>query len=357
MNPFMEFPMELPKRDFFIHRIISGVLLFEYKDMVLEIRTPDKITKYKASKIYSDYCESCKEEGLYGEKECVNKLIELGLWTEEEENIYKVELPDNIEKLKVAAYQNEGMPDRLSLVRESLEITRKELKRLQEKRGLLNTFSFENAASFIKKEYEIQHSTYLDGKKYDWSIGEPRDAVIHYYNNFITDSEMRELARTTPWTSFISANKYGNNIFGCSSTEMSDEQLMLLAWTAFYESIYSSMEKPPDSVINDDDMLDGWRILQNREQEHNEKKTRGEKLMTNSKIANHDEIFLVANNIRDKEDIDALNSVRAMQIKRNRIKQVREQKVVNHRNLNDVSQDIAMKNTQMLSQRMKNSRK
>lgn len=71
-----------------------------------------------------------------------------------------------------------------------------------------------------------------------------------------------------------------------------------------YDSIAESPESPSDEIILDDDMLDGWLIIQRRERELRTKQKAAEDVISNEKIANSDEVFIVA---KSEEDIQKLN--------------------------------------------------
>ena len=85
------------------------------------------------------------------------------------------------------------------------------------------------------------------------------------------ESEIRELARSEPWKSIWSSSKNEGVLFGKRAIELSEEQKHLIMWSTMYDSIGESPDSPSDKIIADDDMLDGWLILQRREREHNKK--------------------------------------------------------------------------------------
>ena len=70
------------------------------------------------------------------------------------------------------------------------------------------------------------------------------------------------------------------------------------------------MEAPSEEVINDDDMLDGWFIVQNRKREKDKK----EKDVDSTLGANagKDEVFVMAR----PEDKERLKSIKDMNVKK-----------------------------------------
>jgi hypothetical protein len=79
------------------------------------------------------------------------------------------------------------------------------------------------------------------------------------------------------------------------------------------------MDCPSKDVIEDDDMLDGWFILQNKKREKEKAEAEFDK-NTNEKIKNSSEVFVMANNKNDKERIESMNSYHAMMVKKEREK-------------------------------------
>ncbi|MGB0657638.1 MAG: hypothetical protein ACPGOS_01095, partial [Gammaproteobacteria bacterium] len=76
------------------------------------------------------------------------------------------------------------------------------------------------------------------------------------------------------------------------SIHLTRDQLSLCQFSSMYDNVNESSESPAEDVINDDDCLDGWFIVQKREYEKSKNKKDMEKLLGNSKVANSQEIFL-----------------------------------------------------------------
>jgi microcompartment protein CcmL/EutN len=85
-----------------------------------------------------------------------------------------------------------------------------------------------------------------------------------------------------------------------------------------YDNVQESMDCPTDEVIEDDDMLDGWFIIQRKKQETERAKSELEKRTQNSKISNSDEIYVFTDSRKEAESIDNMNSINAQMIKKQR---------------------------------------
>lgn len=345
--------MELHERDFFINRIISETLYFNYNNLDLEIKPPTPEVKYKASVIYQRHYEDCIENEVLTEEQTLEALKLNKLWTDEEEKALTETIPSDIETLKYKLYINEARPSIREQTELLLKYWKKEQKDLQTRRNQFFNHTCHASALYQQKEYEIANSTFLDGNKFNWDNHDIRQAITFYYNSSIPNEVFRELARTAPWTVFVSASKYTSGVFDKPSTQLSDEQLTLLYWTSFYDSIHQAHDCPPTKIINNDDMLDGWLIMKNKEAEEREKENANDMITKNSKIANSDEIFVPAKNMADVNKIDSLNSNHASTLKQSRVAQIKRVGQVNHNDLADVRQDINIAKAQMFRENMK----
>jgi len=77
------------------------------------------------------------------------------------------------------------------------------------------------------------------------------------------------------------------------------------------------MDCPDNDVINDDDMLDGWFIIQNKKREREKKENQFEN-STSDKIKNSDEVFVMSSSTKEDAKINDLNSPMSKQIKKQR---------------------------------------
>ena len=109
-----------------------------------------------------------------------------------------------------------------------------------------------------------------------------------------------------------------------------------------YDSIAESPESPSDEIILDDDMLDGWLIIQRRERELRTKQKAAEDIIGNEKIANSDEVYIVAKSEEDISNINELNDPQAKAIKHAREKALLSEERTKQENLPDVAMDLQM---------------
>lgn len=115
-----------------------------------------------------------------------------------------------------------------------------------------------------------------------------------------TVRDIRALARGEPWRSHWAARKAS----GVRWRTLNQEQVSLILYSKMYDNVYEHLETPSERVINDDDMLDGWMLI-NREKQERERLT-AELEAKNPKLKNATEVFLPAKN---QEQIDSINSM------------------------------------------------
>lgn len=107
-----------------------------------------------------------------------------------------------------------------------------------------------------------------------------------------------------------------------------------------YDNIFENQEAPPDEVINNDDLLDGWLILRRKESIRDKKREELEKRMGNTKNAG--EVFIVAQGEDDAKDIFDMNDDISKNIISRRIETVKKHGEISHDKLDDVRQELEM---------------
>lgn len=83
---------------------------------------------------------------------------------------------------------------------------------------------------------------------------------------------LRFISRSNLWrVRYVTALKTSDSLFGRPISQYTTDQLMLLYWSHYYQSIYDmlSSDRPPESIIEDDEALDaymkGWHEERGRD--------------------------------------------------------------------------------------------
>ena len=114
-------------------------------------------------------------------------------------------------------------------------------------------------------------------------------------------------------------------------------------YSKMYDNAYQNPDCPPDEVIEDDDMFDGWMISERREREKNKKKKNLDKV-TDQK---GDEIFVMADSPEDADDIVDVNDYSEKMRLRDRMRQIKASE--------DMIEELDLRDVQMmLNRQLKN---
>jgi hypothetical protein len=163
----------------------------------------------------------------------------------------------------------------------------------------------------------------------------------------ISEEVMRELARTEPWRNFWACRQEG--LFGVPVSDYSQEQLRLVGYSLFFDSIYEHAKCPSQEIIADDDVLDGWLILQRREREKEQIKLMGDEKVGNDKIRNSQEVYLMADSVADAKKIDLMNDKMSSMTKKQRFAFLKQKGIVNELEMPDTKQRLRIEAVRKIS--------
>lgn len=337
--------MEGSRREHLVARICAGYLRFKISpDICLIIKPLTVDQKYIAQEIYSEAYEKAFEDNILTDEEILEMLKRNGLWASIDDRRLE-QIPKDIENKKVELFESYFSSEAREATRGFLRKAEAQLIKTMQKRHVYDSSTCDGYASYYRWNWMIENCTYYEnGDEYDWLQASLSDVLSYYQENMLGEQECRELSRTEPWRSIWNSGKKSDSIFGKPSVVFTAEQNMLITWSSMYDSIAESSECPSDEVIEDDDALDGWLILQRRKREAQMGKSSAEKVIGNEKIANAGEVFIMTGNKQEDMDrISALNDPHVQAAKKSRFKALKDGgKPIEVQNLPDVRQDIKM---------------
>lgn len=306
-----------------LSRIISGRTKIRSNNKLLYILPPTSHTKSVADELYEHTYNECLKNGLYNDVELYDFLLSHNHWSVEEDNRV-TGLEKDIEEMKVKLYQLNFQSHERSFVKVCLRDAKEQHLSLLKKKTTFDYLGADSVANSARQKYMVGHSLYTISLKkfpFKWNKCDGFDEIMYqFYSTRIKNECFRELSRTEPWLSTLSAAKYCKPIFENVFT-LTDEQRALLTWSTIYDNIRNHPECPPEDIISDDDVLDGWLIVQKRK--HNEQNNRAHAdSMISDKVRGSEEIFLIADTIEDISKIDGLNDPASRMLKRQKIKKV-----------------------------------
>lgn len=336
-----------------LYRIFSGRLFFYYKNEKYELRSPDIKTRYEAQLLYNSIINDEKYNEWLREENLEKILISLGLWTTDTSVIIK-SLNKRIDDTKVSLYQQRSFKDKVVANRKSLDSYSKQLSTIFNKKQEMFSHTLEGYASSIKNEYIICNTLFKDEVKV-FNIDLKNDQNSYtLFNNLISEinnhviepSQFKKLARHSLWRSFWNCNK--QNIFSGSCENWTFDQRTLVSMSRMYDNIHEHPECPDDEILEDDDMLDGWMILERRKVDAKKKQQKVDNL--NPKLQNAQEVFLMASDTNETEEILSMNSQESLMKLRQRSAYLDQSGTATDAELPDVRMDLRARSTEMARQ-------
>ncbi len=350
--------MEIWERELLVARIISNTVRCKVNGNTFVIRRPTREDEYAACEVYADYLEQSTACGLLSDNELLQFLYERNLWDDKRQKSLEG-IPKDIEQFKVGLFQATFNHSEQLVIRKALRLARVTLYALVGRRQSYNYLSCSGAASIAKAKYLVGRSLYtLDGRPVFgsgddfWNGSNPvLDSVMTWYsNNRIGESAYRELARNDPWRTTWATRKMEAGIFGVATADYSEEQRALATWSLIYDNAFQSEDCPSDEVVDDDDLFDGWMIVQRRKRDEQTKGQTGENVIQNSKVRNSAEVFVPVANKEAAKQVNDLNDEVGKRTLASRMAKLKQDGQVNEMDMPDTRREYRMACARKFSQ-------
>lgn len=307
-----------------IYRIISGEQTITLNNITYKVKTPGNKLRLEAENIYRETIRKNRFDNYWlSDSGCLRLLVTNGFCSADvDSNIKNME--KIIEDLKVGLFTSLFIPDIHKDKRKQLDLTKQKYSELLNIRHSLDHLTLKGYASMIKSQYLIFNTLYDENYNRIWNFIEDINVFLlervsgKILENTISVTKLRELSRTEPWRGYWNIKK--TDIFDGSVFDLTDEQRSLILYSKMYDSAYEHPECPTDEVIKDDDLFDGWMISQHRKAEKDKMTSQLDKHLgkSGSKMANADEMFLVAKSEEDRKRIESMNDTAGSIIKAQR---------------------------------------
>ena len=326
-----------------LNRIIQGRLRVRLGDLVLYIYEPSKDILEESYEVYNRAKEKAYFSGSYIQEEVLELLLKNDMWSPFDDR-QADELDKKIEDLKVHALQVFFKKKELAGVKRNLRNIEHKQAKLRSRKLQLDHLTCEGAAKFARQCWITQHTTFDEqGNLFNFEKYSISFMMELYQSKTITPTMYRQVARSQQWRSMWNASKQRGDVFGRPSIDLNPHQLALISYSIMYDNVYESPEAPKEDIINDDDCLDGWFIKQRRKMEKDKKQAEIDNMLGNSKVANSQEIFLMAQDGEEASEIYGLNNPNARNVVQTRQQQVTSSTGdLNFKDLADVKQDRMM---------------
>lgn len=343
--------------------------IIEYDNVPYIIREPsveDKIIgKYKYDQAYTYFLS----HGAFTDDEINMILEERDIWSKKDD--------EELSKLKTELSNTDNELDRqldsikLHILNLQKDKIQKRINELEHNKLSLNNKSVEYLSKIEEYKYYTFVGTYnIDNVRVwdNWKdFQEAEEHLVYgiinqfFFNDLLTETNIRLLARSEPWRSVWLTTKKSGNIFGKPAYQLTDTQRILVSWSTMYDSIYENPDAPPDDVIENDNLLDQWIKQQSNERKKKIKeKYKGptaRSFSMNSKISNSQEIGIVVNSVEDLKKVYDLNDEGSKRLVKQRFEQINKEGIVKEGHLKDVNLDIQMRKNRLETEAVKKRRK
>lgn len=285
----MSMDLSYDELDGYVQQVCTGVKLV-YVNNKLEVPVP-LLFKYPtttdlriAQIVYNRSLKEASDSGLptLEAMECIIK--ERGIYTDADaEKVIK--LQSRIEGQKVILKKTVRVPARRDRIYDNITKLEQEVYKITSKKEPTLAMTQERKASESKFLY-LANKGVLDPFTNDlfWETSKLfeqesdflfRKRVFLDYIMFahgLQQEVIRYVARSNIWRiRYMTSLKTGDSLFGHPIRDYNTDQLTLLYWSHFYQSVYEMLsdDRPPDTIIEDDQALDAymsdWQAERNRD--------------------------------------------------------------------------------------------
>lgn len=309
--------MAATDNDILLYRIITGLQFVEFNHSQYIVKPPSGTISYKANIIYNKTIEENMYSGWLMMQDTEMVLIDNGLWHPNNNTVLS-NLDKKIDSLKIELYENFMISNKRRDLKKQISITNKHKQKLLDTKHSLDSTTLEHYAARIKNEFVIINTLY--NSKNQRVLLNKKQTQSDFLNGIIaalshlmpTIADIKRLARSELWKSYWGASLASKTpIFKGIVSDWTDEQRALVNLSRMYDSIRDHSESPSDDVINDDDALDGWMLVQKRKAEKEKTKNKVDGMLSN-KVKNSSEVFIMADSKETEKEIFGLNDAVGM---------------------------------------------
>ena len=215
----------------YVMSIISGITYININGEAYIAKEADLLSKHIAEDIYDKRLEEALSKGVLSDEEINKQLIEMKMWSEEEEKILE-DMPKVIEELKFQLYAAYKTFRSRDPIKKNLNKQKSKFAELITKKNALKGQSAESLAETSKYRYLVcSNVTDIRGNKL-WESDESlqqdsylSDQIVQSTLNATpSETQIREISKTEPWRSFWSTGKSESGVFGCGSRYLTNNQ-------------------------------------------------------------------------------------------------------------------------------------
>lgn len=317
--------MNFQERANLVYRIIQGKMLYEFGGTKYLLIAPNIDILYNAQTYYNELLEEYAFEDFIPQDVCKRILIYNNICNDTDDDKIKL-LNEKIDNCKVDIYKSFFNTKQCNIFRKEIEQIEKQIEKIEEAQHCLDYLTLEGMCRVLQQQYVVAHSLYtLDNKPVFLKFADINFSLLQSIYGDLQDYTLtvpilRELARSEPWTQYWRVSK--ENVFGKSGVYLSSDQCYIILYSQMYDNVHENSDVPSQDIINDDDALDGWFILERRKREQDKKENQAQNMLNIHPGAQ--EVFIPAQSPQDVERINTLNSTQSRIIKAQREKVIQK---------------------------------
>lgn len=328
----------------YINSLISGIIVFRLGKEYIYVRPFSAEDKTFADFFSQEQYDDALIDGIWTQKDAENHLISAG-YLSQDHDIQLKQLDENIENMKVDYFNHFYNSTTREYIKKNILKQNERNQELYSKKYVLYDKTCEHLKRYSFLSYLLQrNSCFQNGKLASGTFS--TQILYNKYIAIVNDlaSQIRNVAKNEEWkTRWYSLKR---SVFSNKKSSLTDQQISLISWSNYYDSVYQSMDKPSDDIIDDDIALDGWSIVQRRKRKEEDKKRNAEKMLPD-KMRDAGEIFIPARTKKEAEDIMSLNDGEAVSKIKSLKKDLQEYGSIEESQLTSTRRELQMQAVQM----------
>lgn len=334
--------MESWEREYHVARIVAGKTKVRVRRQTLCVVHGGREQRFRAAEIYREARRDAERDGVLNDDGLLEILHRNEIWTDKHSEEFEAIVKD-IDNGKVGLFENRLRSNARATIRAMLDKLRERHAELESARHCLDYVTVDGLAATARFRYLVASSLHTeDGRPYEGDDSIVEAVVDALASERLLEKDYREIARTDPWRSIWgSRNATGGGLLGMPAVDVGDEQRNLIVWSMIYDNVKEHPDCPNEDILADDDMLDGWMILQRRKREAQASSQQADSI-GNPKIRNADEVFLMADTLDDARDVEKMNDVAASIAKKERMGYLKQKGEVQEQHMPDQMRRLRM---------------
>ena len=264
-----DFPEDI---EHYLVYICTGIKYLHIDNLFLEFRFPSNKDRQRANLIYDESFDKAVDSGILPVKQLEELVEKRNIITEEE--IKKLsKLKSQLEGQEILLGKTTRVKANQDRIKQVINRLKHEIIEIEFKKSSKLLMSAETKAEEDRSFYICSRNVFNEDGSLFWSSYENalketrldlRDKILVNYIRFysgLSTRIVRKIARSNLWRiRYVTSMKTSEPLFGVPASCYTNDQLSLVYWSNYYQSIYDMLpeDRPNEATIEDDDSLDAY---------------------------------------------------------------------------------------------------